>query len=120
LSRCRFLSSIALAEFGAKQLRLWFGHIEIHALLARLGAQRDDFLQGRGTLQDGDGLLAESGIKPDSGLNRKIGSMEAGEHISKRLWFHQSYHSAKASPSGESFEKHLLLVIGHFLFSIAH
>jgi hypothetical protein len=45
-----------------------------------MGAQRDDFLQGRGTLQDGDGLLAECGIKPDSGLNRKVGSMEAGEH----------------------------------------
>jgi len=44
--------------------------------------------------------------------------MEAGEHISKRLWFHQSYHSAKASPSGESFEKHLLLVIGYWSFSI--
>ena len=31
--------------------------------------------------------LAERGIKPDSGLNRKVGSMEAGEHKAVRLWF---------------------------------
>jgi hypothetical protein len=104
-----------LAEFGAKQFGLRFGHTRVHAYFAGTVIQCDNFLQWRGTLQDGGGSLAECGIKPDSGLNRKVGSMEAGEH--KTLWSIQVVIPAKAHSVRQIVSK--AFVIGHFLFSIA-